>query len=175
MFGKIILGGIIGAIILFAWGMFSWMYLPWHMRTLNNFKDEAAVTQVMTANVPQSGVYIMPSWATAQKGPQANMPMVFASVDTKGMPASMTAQIIKGFVIQFIVAALITWILLLGSRSYGGNLGVVILLGLLAAVAGNLPYWNWFGFDMNYTVVMMADTLVSWFLAGLVLAGIAKR
>lgn len=175
MFSKILLGGIVGAIILFAWGMFSWMYLPWHMRTLNNFKDETAVSQAISANAPQSGIYVLPSMTTAEKGPQAGMPMVFASVDAKGMPASMTPQIIKGFIIQFIIAALLTWILLLSSRSYAQNLGMIILLALTAAVAGNLPYWNWFSFDMNYTLVMIADTLVGWFLAGLALARIARR
>jgi hypothetical protein len=175
MFGRIILGGIIGAIILFAWGMFSWMYLPWHMRTVNNFKDETAISQAITANAPNSGIYVLPSMATAQKGTAAGMPMVFASVELKGMASSMTPQMIKAFVMQFIIAALITWILLRSMGGYGPKLGVAILLGILAAIAGNGPYSNWFGFDGAYTGVMMADTVISWFLAGLVLAWIAVR
>jgi len=48
-------------LVLFAWGVVSWMLLPWHLATLEKFKDEAKVAQALTANATKSGVYLLPN------------------------------------------------------------------------------------------------------------------
>jgi len=61
MLKSISLGGLIGGLVLFAWGVVSWMLLPWHLATLEKFKDEAKVAQALTANATKSGVYLLPN------------------------------------------------------------------------------------------------------------------
>src|SRR5438094_7933582 len=61
MLKSLSLGGLIGGLVLFAWGVVSWMLLPWHLATLEKFKDEANVAQALTANAPKSGVYLLPN------------------------------------------------------------------------------------------------------------------
>jgi hypothetical protein len=39
----------------------------------------------------------------------------------------------------------------------------------------HVPYWNWWSFPEEYTLVAMADLAVGWFLAGLVIARVATR
>jgi hypothetical protein len=43
-------------------------------------------------------------------------------------------------------------------------------IGLVIGLAGNLPHCNWFGLPALYTVLQIMDSVIMWFLAGLVLA-----
>src|SRR2546428_13605020 len=61
MLKSLLLGGILGGLLLFAWGVVPWMLLPWHLATLEKFKDEAKVAQALTANATKSGVYLLPN------------------------------------------------------------------------------------------------------------------
>jgi len=45
-----------------------------------------------------------------------------------------------------------------------------LLLGLLPFFAVNFPYWNWYGFPANFTLAQLADKLITYLVAGLVLA-----
>jgi hypothetical protein len=48
-------------------------------------------------------------------------------------------------------------------------------MGLAAAIATNVPYWNWYGFPTNYTVAYMTIQVVGYLLAGLVAAAVLGR
>lgn len=171
MFKTCTIGGLAGGIILFIWSAVSWMVLPWHMMNFNSFKDETAVAQTITANAPQSGIYLMP----IQPNAQTQGPAIFASVHLEGM-ANMTHALIIQFIIQLVSAFLVTWLLTKTSGlGYMGRLGFIIIFALTVGIIANFPYWNWFNFSTNYTLVQIADTLVGWFLAGLVLAKIAHE
>jgi hypothetical protein len=39
--------------------------------------------------------------------------------------------------------------------TFGGRLGFFALLALLAAIATNISYWNWYGFPTVYTASYM--------------------
>lgn len=166
-----LIGGVLGGIILFVWSAVSWMVLPWHMMTLHSFKDEVAVVQTIQTNAPQSGMYMLPLQETSQvKGP-----LVFASVYTQGMPSSMTSSLIISFITQIIVAFLVSWLLTKITGGYLSRLGVVMLFALAASIQTDIAYWNWFHFDTMYTAVAIADMLIGWFLAGLLLAKLTKN
>lgn len=165
--------GLLGGIILFVWSFISWMLLPWHTVTLNNFKDEKVVAESISANVSQSGMYLMPAHMDKQ---QANSdttkrPFVFASVRTEGMPVSMNISMLLSLITQVIAAIFVAWLL---SKTRGLNyyqrVVFVVIFALAAGVVTEIPYWNWFGFDPYYTLVSIADLLIGWFFAGLVLA-----
>jgi hypothetical protein len=171
MLKRVIIGGILGGIVLFLWGYFSWMALPWHKTTFQNFKDEAAVTQVMQKNTYASGIYLTPS---KMQQPSAT-PIIFASVYQPGM-TSMTHALVISFVTQLVAALLVSWLLIQTiGLGYVGRVAFVVIFALAAAIVTEIPYWNWFRFDTTYTLVTVADLLIGWFFAGLIIAGIARR
>jgi len=47
-------------------------------------------------------------------------------------------------------------------------------IALFATVVSHLTSWNWWGVAIDYTSVMVADTLVTWLLAGFVIAWAAR-
>lgn len=186
---KVIIGGIIGAIIAFAWSFVSWTVLPWHSSTMNKFTNEEFVSWVIKENAPKSGIYVSPHFepkddslthGEAKQSPEKKKsapekkPFIYAQVSLKGIDPSNPWIYVASFFTQFVGAALISWVLLQTSCGYGKRLLCVTLLGFLVGVLGFIPDWNWFGSGYKFTLVMVADVVVTWFLAGLVLAAYVK-
>ncbi len=48
------------------------------------------------------------------------------------------------------------------------------MIGVVAAIAANVPHWNWSGFSGTYAVANMFMEIVALFLAGLVIAAIYR-
>ena len=57
-----------------------------------------------------------------------------------------------------------------GIQSFGGRIGFVVLVGILAAITTNIPYWNWYGFPSNYTAAYMFTEIVGFLVVGIVAA-----
>ena len=188
--GKVLFGGIIGAIILFVWGFVSWMVLPWHQTTFEQFKNEDYVAWVIKENAPKDGVYMIPSMAIDEdnmskdeinkemaKNQDAikNGPFIYAQIQTNGLTAAGPTSFVISFLTSFVGAVIICVLLSqTAGLHYFGRVFFVFLIGLLVGILGYIPNWNWFGASCSFTLVMIADTVISWFFAGLALAGIMK-
>lgn len=176
---RIIIAGILGGIILFIWSAISWMALPWHMTTLHSFKDEKAVSELVQSNTSISGIYVLPFMSQngqAKDAQTAKGPMIFASVHQEGMSRAMTLPMIISLITQIIAACFVAWMVSKTDRlNYFGRVVFVVVFAFAAGLVVDMPYWNWFGFDANYTLVQMSDLLIGWFLAGLVLATSRSR
>ena len=59
--------------------------------------------------------------------------------------------------------------------SFGGRVGFVFVTGILAAIATNVSYWNWWGFPTVYTLSYMFIQVVGFFLVGVVAAIMFRR
>ena len=196
MLKSLSLGGLIGGLVLFAWGVVSWMLLPWHLATLEKFKDEAKVAQALTANATKSGVYLLPNVHKHEPGmPEAKAkkaeakgkkaetkrkkvevermkrmiqgPFMFAAVSLQGTSGSGAALPIQ-LVTTIVSALLATWLLMNTTLpGYWPRVGFLVVLALTAGVICHVPDWNWWGFSAGYTAVAFADLLIGWTLAGL--------
>ena len=51
--GRVFIAAIIGTIVLFGWGTFSWMVLSWHNETLNKLENESAVMGFLSQQAPE--------------------------------------------------------------------------------------------------------------------------
>ena len=106
----------------------------------------------------------------------ASKPLIFASVHLEGLSPSMGIPMLIGLISQIIAATFVGWLL---TRTTGlgfiGRVSFVMIFALAASIVTYGPYWNWFAFDTRYTLVCIADLLIGWFLAGLILAKFCKR
>ena len=170
MLKKLILGAVLGGAVAFGWGAVSWMVLPWHATTLKTFTDEAAVARVVRQNAPEPGMYLLvPKQQTAPKGF-----MFFGAVRHEA--PEMKVYYLRGLATEMVGALLISWfLLLLAPMDYWSRVLVSAMMGLAAAVLARLPDWNWWSFSTSFTVMAMVDLVITWFVAGLVIAGVAKR
>jgi hypothetical protein len=174
--GACIKGGILAGIVLFIWSAITWMELPWHKTTMHSFKDEKAVSESIKVNAPLSGIYFLPAKGMEVSEQKYTGPMVFASVRLEGLPTSMGLQMVRGLIGEIIAAIFVGWLLMQAvGLNYFQRVCFVVGFAIAASIVANLGNWNWFAFDTNYTLVLVADVLIGWFLAGLVLAGFCKK
>ena len=168
---KILLLSVVAGVVMFFWGFISWAVLPWHMTTANKFTDEAAVSQVLKENAPQKGIYFLP-FDEKDHGP--DQVGAFASVLPDGTAMNMGKMMGISLVTQIISAFLVLCLLYMTcGLSYWGKVAFFALAGLTIGFASHAPYWNWFSFSTPYVSVMLLDILISFILAGLVVAKFA--
>ena len=164
---------IISAIILLIWGAVSWMVLPWHQMVANEFTNESEVAETIRANAPKPGIYYLPF---SHKNHKAGETAAFVNALPQSNTPTMTNQLVTQFVGDLISALLVICLLSqTAGLSYWGRVGFVTLVGVVIASVSHFPYWNWFGFPTQYVTVIVIDSLIAWFLAGLVMAKLVAR
>ncbi len=188
---KVLIAAILGGVIFFAWNSVSWMVLPWHQQTINHFDNDQAIMEVLSANAnaEKGGIYLLPKMehktkasavdemlAESADSQVSQEPFAFISYKPQGSGRSMEDSM-KFALINSILASIFIVILLSGTSdlSYMARVFYVVMIGFVGALLGHVPNWIWWGFDGGYTLVMVADTLVGWFLAGLIIAAFIGR
>lgn len=182
MVKKLVKGALIGGFTVFIWSMFSWMVFPWHAQTYFKFTDEAEVAKVLKENAPQSGIYLLPNTSHySNKTPTKEMrkaeeilktgPFVFASIKLGGMKKMGATTLMISLCSYILAAAVVSWMLLQtqGLRFLEKTF-FVAMIGLLTAILGVLPTWNWWHFSTAYTLVTCLNLVIGWALAGLLMA-----
>ncbi len=187
---RIVVAGVVGGIVLFVWGMASHVMLGWHTGSFKGFKNEDAVMESLREYLDGDGMYMLPNGhanldpdldpekkAAAVKEAMKKMeegPLVFASVRESGMRFSLWTTFGVQLATAIVSAALMAWILLRGRVSgYLTRVVVTVAVALLAILICKVPDWTWWGFTDRILLVHLADTLIGWTLAGLVIAAIA--
>jgi lipoprotein signal peptidase len=188
MMKALVLGTILGGLVAFVWSSVSWEVIGWHEKTMVKFQNEDEVSAVIASHAPVDGTYLLPAGPSTdgmtpdqKKATQAATmekmqkgPIVFATVRRGGF-----GSFSRGLIIQLLslmaAAFLLTWLLLQTSGlSYARSVAFLAIVGLSASVIVDLPNWNWWGFSGAYTAVNLADSTITWLLAGLVIAKVAK-
>jgi hypothetical protein len=185
---SLLLGAILGGIVAFLWSFVSWSMLPWHESGIASFQDEDAFGRAVLEHTTGSGLYGYPgnpptvgmtkeqkkAAETATFEKMKKGPMVFAAIRRDGYNSYVQGICIQ-LGIQILAAFLLTWLVLkTGASTYWGRVIFLTVAGLAAAVISDLPNWNWWGFSGSYTAVMVIDTALTWFIAGLVIARVTR-
>ena len=184
---RIVIAGLIGAVVLFVWNFVSWMFIPWHM--LEKLPAEPAIVEALReADVP-SGIYTVPGIdhaAVAEQSAEEKAateeafrtahkqgPLAFIAYHTEGaMPLSPLTMGV-GFVLYFLQATVVAVILAMAGPALPGIVGrvlLVIMLGLFTAIGTDLVNWNWLRYPLGFSLEMAGDRLVSSLLLGVTLA-----
>jgi hypothetical protein len=188
MMKALVLGTILGGLVAFVWSSVSWEVIGWHEKTMVNFQNEDEVSAVIASHAHVDGTYLLPGGPSTdgmtpdqKKAAQATTmekmqkgPIMIAAVRRGGF-----GSFSRGLIIQLLslmaAAFLLTWLFLQTSGlSYVRSVAFLAIVGLSASVIADLPNWNWWGFSGAYTAVNLADSTITWLLAGLVIAKVAK-
>jgi hypothetical protein len=185
---SLILGAVLGGVTAFIWSFISWDLLPWHENQLHSFQNEDEVIAVIASHAPQSGNYLLPT-GPPEEGLSADQkkaaeeirmqkmqkgPLVFAAIRKEGF-GSFPKTLLIQLLYQMFAALLLTWMLLQTSGlGYTRRVAFLGVAGLAVSVIADLPNWNWWGYSGGYVAVNLIDYTVTWLLAGLVIAKVAK-
>jgi hypothetical protein len=159
----LLLGTIFGTLIAFVWHLVAWELIPWHEKTMLTFDREDEVVAAIATHAPRDGTYILAKPGAA----------MLAGI-RHGVPSFASFMIIQ---VLYLMAAsfLLTWLMLQTSGlTYTRRVAFAAVVGLAASVMIDLPNWNWFGFSGAYTAVNLADSTITWALAGLAIAKVTR-
>ncbi|MCH9704393.1 MAG: hypothetical protein K0U13_06355 [Chlamydiae bacterium] len=135
---------------------------------METFPDEKAAVEAINTQTKVSGVYSYPSMCSEEKD---NNVRIFLSVSKVNEASGLMIPIVISLITYFIGGLLVALIVMpMAAASYGRKLFSVALIGLVIGCMSMLPAWNWWGIPFNYTLIMIADNLIAWLLAGFVIA-----
>lgn len=88
-----------------------------------------------------------------------------------GAKGLQPAQLVTEFLAE-VIESLLAVFLLSRARLTGfmSRVGFVTLIGIVAAMTTNIPYWNWSGYPVSYTAAYMVTQIVDYLLVGVVAA-----
>ncbi|HAZ15808.1 MAG TPA: hypothetical protein DCY54_04165 [Parachlamydiales bacterium] len=176
---------ILGGLIVFLWGTFSWTVLPWHQNSFKQFKNEEKVANAIRENAVEEGIYLLPSMfaydkheskgeskqrAAEGKDKMMRGPVMFASIKPFGIDPNLARPMFVGVLLNMVGAFLISWIVSKIKSDFWGYTGYVTLIGVIVGILSFFPEWNWWNFPLSYAMVGLMDLLIGWFLAGMFIA-----
>ena len=188
---RVLLAGLLGGIAMFAWTSLAHMALPLGDAGIREIPNEQGVLSAMHSSLGEApGFYFFPG---SGLGPDATIQQKRAAMDQYGQKLAanpsgiliyhpvgakpMSAgQLGTEFLTELIESLLVVF-LLSQTRlaSFASRLGFVIVAGLLATIATNVSYWNWYGFPATYTAAYMTTGLVGFLCVSLVAAAVMRQ
>lgn len=183
-FGRIIGAGVIGGIIMFAWGALSHMALPIGEMGVKPLPQEEAIVGAMKSAMNEHALYMFPSFdanddseaamtALGEKykaGPRGII--VFDPTGGEMMGPVMLATEFGSNVLAAILVAMV----ISGVRApYFCRVLGVVAFGLVAWLSVDISYWNWYRFPTPVMLGSMIEHGVGYFLAGLGIAALVGK
>jgi hypothetical protein len=191
MIKRIIFAGVLGGIAMFIWTSIAHMALPLGEAGIREIPNEQAVLSAIQTNIgEQSGLYLFPGLGlgpnpTRQQRHEAmqhlgerfaNNPSGILMYHPPGRPPMMGRWLGIEFATE-LFESLLAVFLLAQTRlvTFGARVGFVTVAGILAAIATNVSYWNWYGFPCVYTAAYMFIQIVGFLCVGLVAALVLRK
>jgi hypothetical protein len=168
---KWIIGSLVGAIIIFAWQAASWMFLGIHDSQMKYTPAQNEIMSVLSANIKEDGLYMLPSAATkkemeAMKKDMEGKPWA-SVIYHKAWKDDMTMQMIRGFLVCFVMVLLLVIALSKGGMpNFTGFLTGSVAVGVLTFLWG--PYMGHVWFNLPWHMIRgdIIDAIVAWGLCG---------
>jgi hypothetical protein len=183
-FRKILIGGLAGGMALFAWGIVSWEFFPWHERVTRSLPDEAGVVEALRGSGMDRGVYVIPGRPPASgSGPEAREdwerriregPVALLVYRPGGVaPNRMFRPLTRGLLVAFLVSTLAAAALQRARiEPFAGRVGFVLGIGAFAWLVGPVTQWAWFQYPVEWIGSALLDAGVGWTIVAFVHAGI---
>ena len=160
---RIFLAALLGAIAMFIWTSIAHMALPLGEAGIREIPNEAAVLGAMQSNIANKrGLYVFPGLGLGPNPSREVQHEAMKHMDKKlainpsgillyipagARPFVMARHLSVEFVTELLEACLVVYLLSLTRlTTFGARVGFVTVAGVLAAIATNISYWNWYGF-----------------------------
>jgi hypothetical protein len=188
---KILLAGILGGIAMFIWTSIAHMVLPLGEAGIGEIPNESAVLSTLQSNIgDQTGLYIFPGLGVGKNASRQEKSEAMKHMNEKvaanpsgilmyhapGRPFTLGKSLGIEFATELLEAILVVFLLAqTGVASFAGRVGFVLVAGILAAIATNISYWNWYGFPSVYVGSYMLIQIVGFFVVGIVAALVLRK
>jgi hypothetical protein len=188
---RTLMAGVGGGMAIFLWGFIAHMVLPLGEAGMKALPFEDKILPTISSSVKEPGLYIFP-WPESPPGTPLPMSqqaqqaaaelyktsphglLLFSPPGSQMLtPGQLLMEFFTNCVTGLIAAALVA-MLIASLRSFASRVMFVIMIGLSAGIAVNVPYWNWYGFPTSFTVAEILEHVVGFAAAGLVIGALIK-
>ncbi len=189
---KILIAGLLGGLVNFAWGAVFHMFLPLGTAGMSRLPNEDDALEAIRENVRGPGLYVFPwmedpgdaskerkeaiekEWTEKyRRGPSGLMVLLPRDQDPM-RPTQLLTEFASNVVCALVAAALLGQAVKAGT-GYPGCVVLCALLGFFASVSIDVSYWNWRGFPTDFLKGALVEQTVGWGLAGLAIGAILRR
>jgi hypothetical protein len=181
---RMVLAAILGGVAMYVWTSLAHVALPLGEAGVSQIanNENAVLSAMHTALGGAPGLYLFPSMGKEpdamdqyNKKLAAN-PSGMLIYHPPGRQAMTAGQLVTEFVSELIQVLLTVWLLAQTRlERFSSTVAFITVVGIVAAMATNVSYWNWFGFPGVYTVSYMTITFVGFLIAGAVVAALLRR
>ena len=171
---------------MFIWTSIAHMALPLGQAGIREMPNEAEAIAALQRNLGNNrGLYIFPGPGLGPNPTRedkseamkhmsekiAHNPSGILMYHPAGRTLNLACLLGTEFATELLESFLVIYLLAQTRlHTFGGRLGFVTVVGILAALATNASYWNWYGFPKPYTAAYMFTQVVGFFLVGLIAA-----
>lgn len=174
MKARVVVAGVLAGLVVFVWGAISHMALPIGEIGVAPLPGQEKLLPVLTQDLTQRKIHVFPWYEDEARHLEAYRTQAHGilAVSPPGAPFSMgralafegLSNAVCGVLAAFLFAAMAPALATLGTRlAFGAVLGAFASMGI------DFSYWNWYGFPTEYLAAQLADQIVAWSLASLVL------
>ena len=179
-FVRLVIGSVLAAILIFVWGFVFWTVLPhpsWGFKPipaehLEEFNYDLALLEPGTYVSPYHGQ--LPGETAEEMATRHEIsPIVLLNVDPDGAPMMSPVTLVQGFLHGLLAASMMGVLLMLAAPAlpgYSERVKFVIVAGLFCALWAQPNHTIWFNRSCGVTTWYCIYDVVTWALAGLVLA-----
>jgi hypothetical protein len=126
----------------------------------------------MHANLgDKAGLYAFPSVGSAGNAALvARSPSGILAYTPPGAGGLTPARLATEFVLELIESVLAAFVLVAVAAEFRARLTAALVIGVIAGMATNFSYWNWWSFSLDYTLANAFIEVVKFVVAGAVIA-----
>ena len=173
---RVVLAGLLGGLAMFVWTSAAHMALPLGEAGIEEIPNDAELVSALHAKLGGAhGMYLYPGMASVSMADYqkklAAQPSGLLIYHPPGADTLTPGRLVTEFATELLEALFMVWLMARGRiGSYWGRVGLAAVCGILAALATNVSYWNWYGFPASYTAAYMLTVFVGFVAAGLAAA-----
>ena len=178
---RVLVAGLLGGIVFFAWGAIAHMALPIGEMGMRTVPVEEPVIAALRDNLPGEGVYMVPGLSPEQMKDEAavkaysekaknnpNAFIVYQPVGRDGM--NMGPQLGTQAFTDIFSAIIVAWLLSLAPLGFGKRVLASGMLGLFSWLTVSAPWRNWYRFTDAFTLGSLLEQVIGWLVAGAAIA-----
>jgi hypothetical protein len=170
---KVIIGGLVGGILLFAWQTVSWTVSGLHEKGQAYTAKQDTIINFLNGIGLEEGSYLMPR----EKSDASSEEMEKAMKEMEGKPwakltyykawsLNMGMNMARGLIADIIIICLLCWIFgKMGAQSFSTYLIASLCIGIIAFTYG--PYTGHIWYPLHDISGHFIDALASWGLVGI--------
>jgi hypothetical protein len=182
---RILASGLVAGVVFFIWVSVIHLATPLARVGVRALPNDEPIMTAVKSTVPEAGLYMFPGAYPGEKASKAErravmaaamekmkssptgMMVVFPQGRTPVVPALMLTELAN----DILQGLLLAWLLSKTSMTtMGDKVNFALVVGVAAALATNISYWNWYGFPTDYTLVYMFGEVGGYVVMGVAIA-----